>query len=80
MIKPARAAGERTGVSESIGRRQNKTPLGLPQRGFCFSLKSAPRLRGHSLINLVLLLRIPRIVSRIHVFDLERSLALNLHD
>ena len=35
-VKPARVAGERTGVRESIGRRQNKNPGELYHRGFCF--------------------------------------------
>jgi hypothetical protein len=29
MVKPARAAGKRTGVRESIGRRQNQIPAEL---------------------------------------------------
>jgi hypothetical protein len=29
-----------------VGRRQNKTPLGLPQRGFCFSFKKCAPIAG----------------------------------
>src|SRR5438132_12317565 len=37
MVKPARAAGERVGKRESVGRRQNRMPGGLIPSGISFS-------------------------------------------